>query len=110
MFETFIEDYNAAIYDTDRVMAMQIVEDAIAAGATPKMIIFELVIPAMNSMIKSISEDFDANLAQHFMTAQIASEVTEAMIKKLDTPPVPEGHIIIGAAAGDMHSMGKRRH
>ncbi|MEI8165080.1 MAG: RsmD family RNA methyltransferase, partial [Chloroflexales bacterium] len=36
--------------------------------------------PAIEQMIKSISEDFDANLAQHFMTSQIAAEVVEEMV------------------------------
>jgi len=108
MLNQFIVNYNEAIFDTDRVGAMQVVEDALSEGASPKEIIFDLVVPAMNRMIKSISEDFDANLAQHFMTAQIAGEVTESMIMRLDTPPTPVGHIVIGTAAGDMHSLGKR--
>jgi len=108
MHKRLIEDYNKAIYDTDREKALQVVQEALETGATPEQVIFDLVVPAMNQMIKSISKDFDANLAQHFMTAQIASEVTEAMLGQFEFPPKPLGHIIIGTAQGDIHSLGKR--
>jgi len=108
MFELFIKSYNEAIYDTDREQAMKIVKKALDAGASPEDIIFKLVIPAMSAMIKSVSEDFDANLAQHFMTAQIASEVTDAMVERIEKPPQPVGRIIIGTAEGDIHSLGKK--
>lgn len=108
MFETLIKDYNEAIYDTDRDQAMAVVQSALDRGATPEAVIFELVVPAMDQMIKSISENFDANLAQHFMTAQIANEVTDAMLSRIERPPEPVGHIVIGTAAGDIHSLGKR--
>lgn len=62
----------------------------------------------MSLMIKSVSEDFDANLAQHFMAAQIASEVTDAMVEKIEKPPQPIGTIVIGTAEGDIHSLGKK--
>ena len=108
MHAKLIEDYNESIYDTDRERALQVVQEALETGATPEEIIFELVVPAMNWMIKSISEDFDANLAQHFMTAQIANEVTEAMLARFASPPIPVGHIVVGTAEGDIHSLGKR--
>jgi len=103
-----IEAYNEAVYDTDRERALAVVESALQAGTTPEGVIFDLVVPAMDRMIKSISEDFDANLAQHFMTAQIAGEVTEAMLARIESPPRPIGRIVIGTAEGDIHSLGKR--
>ena len=108
MLADLIQTYNEAIYDTDREKAMQVVQAALEKGATPEMVIFDLVVPAMQQMIKAISEDFDANLAQHFMTAQIAGEVTDAMLKKIEAPPEPIGRIVIGTADGDIHSLGKR--
>jgi methanogenic corrinoid protein MtbC1 len=108
MFEQLIEDYNTAIFDTDRHQAMEIIQKALSTGASPKSIIFDLVIPSMNKIIKSISDDFDANLAQHFLTAQIASEVTEMMISKMESTPKIKAKIIIGTAKGDMHSLGKK--
>lgn len=108
MLDKFIEEYNEAIYDTDRDRAKEVVRKALKTGVTPEKIIFELVVPAMNRMIRSISEDFDANLAQHFMTAQIAGEVTEDMLARIASPPLPVGRIVIGTAEGDIHSLGKR--
>jgi methanogenic corrinoid protein MtbC1 len=108
MLEQLIKQYNEAIFDTDRDRALQIVNNALDEGFSPENIVFHLVIPAMEQMLKSISENFDANLAQHFMNAQIASEVTEAMIARFQSPPELAGHIVIGTAQGDMHSLGKR--
>lgn len=108
MLAEYIRAYNEAVFDTDREAAMRVVERAILAGATPQQVVFDLVVPAMDQMVKAISEDFDANLAQHFMTAQIGAEVTDAMLARFDTPPQPLGRIVIGTARGDMHSLGKR--
>jgi len=55
-----------------------------------------------------IEKDPDANLAQHFMTAQIAADVTEKMLEKFSRPPQQIGPVVIGAAHGDLHSLGKR--
>lgn len=108
MLTEYITAYNEAVFDTDREAAMRVVRRAIDAGVSPQQIVFDLVVPAMDQMVKAISEDFDANLAQHFMTAQIGSEVTEAMLARFETPVQPVGRIVIGTARGDMHSLGKR--
>lgn len=55
-----------------------------------------------------INRDPDANLAQHFMTAQIAAAVTERMVARFAQPPAVLGHVIIGTSRGDLHSLGKR--
>ncbi|CAK0763826.1 hypothetical protein CCP3SC15_3000004 [Gammaproteobacteria bacterium] len=59
-------------------------------------------------MMKAITEDFDANLAQHFMTAQIALQVTEEMLPRFEHPPEIIGRVVLGTAKGDLHSLGKR--
>ncbi len=108
MLEEIVKSYNEAVFDTDRERALEIIHDAVATGVSPEDIIFKVVVPAIDQMIKSISEDFDANLAQHFMTAQIASEVTDEMIPLFKTKPSVLGHIVLGTAHGDMHSLGRR--
>ena len=108
MLEAFVTAYHEAVFDTDRDQALRVVDAAIADGASPEDIVFDLVIPAMDRMIKSISEDLDANLAQHFMTAQIASEVTDLMLPRFRAAPRAVGRVVIGTARGDMHSLGKR--
>jgi methanogenic corrinoid protein MtbC1 len=103
-----ITAYNEAVFDTDRDQALEIIHQAVAEGITPEDIVFKVVIPAMELMIKSISEDFDANLAQHFMASQIASQVTDEMVAKFQTSPHVVGTVILGTSHGDMHTLGKR--
>jgi len=108
MQHKIIQDYNEAVYDTDRDRALEVINSALADGITPEEIVFDVIIPAMEAMMASISKDFDANLAQHFMAAQIASEVTEKMISRFQNPPESLGTIVIGTSVGDMHTLGKR--
>jgi len=108
MLERVIETYNEAVFDTDRDRALEIIRDAIAAGITPEEIIFKVVVPGIETMMKAIAEDFDANLAQHFMTAQIAAQVTDEMLPLFSAPPEIIGRVVLGTARYDLHSLGKR--
>ncbi len=108
MLTHIINAYNEAVFDTDRDSALEIIHQAVADGLSPEDVVFKIVIPAMELMIKSISEDFDANLAQHFMASQIAAQVTEEMVAQFKTSPQSIGTAIIGTSHGDMHTLGKR--
>ncbi len=108
MLTQIITAYNEAVFDTDRDLALDIIHQAVAKGMSPEDVVFKVVIPAMELMIKSISEDFDANLAQHFMASQIALQVTEEMVAKFKISPQNIGTIVIGTSHGDMHTLGKR--
>ena len=108
MLKDVLEEFNEALFDTDRERAMEIVTNAVEDGYSPEDVVFKVVIPAVDGMIKAISEDMDANLAQHFMTSQIAAEVTEAMVVKFDIPPEKIGRVIIGTSKDDLHTLGKR--
>jgi methanogenic corrinoid protein MtbC1 len=108
MLEKVIAAYNEAVFDTDRDEALAIIHTAVANGVSPEDIVFQVVIPAMEMMIKSISEDFDANLAQHFMASQIASQVTDEMVALFQKSPETVGRVVIGTSHGDMHTLGKR--
>ena len=108
MFDDLVKAYNEAVFDTNREQALRVVEGAVEAGVSPEDIVFRVIVPAMDHMLKAVSEDFDANLAQHFMAAQIASEVTDAMLARFAAPPALAGRVVIGTARGDMHSLGKR--
>jgi methanogenic corrinoid protein MtbC1 len=103
-----IKAYNEAVFETDKEAAFRAVSDALARGLSPEDIVFKVVIPAVEEMMSKIARDPDANLAQHFMTAQIASEVTERMLKSFKHPPEIIGKVVIGTAYGDLHSLGKR--
>jgi trimethylamine corrinoid protein len=108
MLDTIIRSYNEAVYETDKEGAFQVVDQALRDGVTPEDIVFKVVIPAVEEMMSNITKDPDANLAQHFMTAQIAAEVTERMLTKFQHPPQILGRVVIGTAYGDLHSLGKR--
>jgi len=108
MLDELIAKYNAAVLETDRVQALLVVENAIKQGVSPEDIVFKVVIPGLDMMIKALSDGFDTNLAQHFMTSQIAADVTEKMLVHFKTPPDVFGKVVIGTAAGDLHTLGKR--
>lgn len=108
MLDDIIKAYNAAVFETDKDAAFAVVNDALARGLSAEDVVFKVVIPAVEEMMSSITRDPDANLAQHFMTAQIAAEVTEKMLEKFAHPPEIIGRVVIGTAAGDLHSLGKR--
>lgn len=108
MIEDIIKAYNEAVYETDKDAAFEVVNNALERGMSAEEIIFQVVIPAVEEMMSLIVKDPDANLAQHFMTAQIAAEVTEKMLMLFKSPPEIIGRVVIGTAAGDLHSLGKR--
>jgi 5-methyltetrahydrofolate--homocysteine methyltransferase len=108
MLEAYIKAYNEAVFETDKQAALDVVTQALQDGLSPEDIVFKVVIPAVEQMMSYIEKDPDANLAQHFMTAQIAADVTEKMLEKFSQPPEQIGRVVIGAAHGDLHSLGKR--
>ncbi len=108
MLDDIIKSYNEAVFETDKVGAFAVVDAALASGISAEDVVFKVVIPAVEMMMAEITRDPDANLAQHFMTAQIASEVTERMLVKFQRPPEIIGRVVIGTAFGDLHSLGKR--
>jgi len=108
MFDAYIKDYNEAVFEIDKDAALEVVETAIQQGVTPEQVIFNIIIPSIEEMMAEIVENADTNLAQHFLTAQIASEITEKMLAKFTVPPEVIGRVIIGTAYGDLHSLGKR--
>ncbi len=108
MFDQYIQAYNEAIFETDKEAALEVVENALADGVTPEDIVFKIVMPAVEYMMEHVLNDLDTNLAQHFMIAQIAAEITEKMLQKFSQPPEIIGRVIIGTAFGDLHSLGKR--
>ncbi len=106
--EQLIAAYNEAVFDTDRDKALKIIHDAVGNGVSPEEIVFEVVIPAIEQTISSMSGGEELSLAQHFLTSQIASDVIEEMLVQFKTAPEVMGHVVIGTAFGDLHTLGKR--
>ena len=107
MLEKIIADYNESIIDTDREQALEVVNNALKGGISPEDIVFKVVSSALKQSMQTINIQ-ETNLAQHYLTSQIAVEVTEQMIPKFKKLPKIEGRMVIGTAFGDLHSLGKR--
>lgn len=108
MLDQIIAAYNEAIYDTDRERALAIIRKAVDQGVLPEEIIFQVVVPAIERMLAAVSQNMDANLAQHFLASQIASEVVDEMLPLFQQPPEKVGTMVIGTSRGDFHGLGKR--
>lgn len=108
MRERIVTAFNEAIYDTDRVRALEVIRRALADGVTPEEVVFQVIIPGIELMMTPVEKGFEVNLAQHFMAAQIAAEVTDQMIPRFRRRPEIAGRVVIGTAWGDFHGLGKR--
>lgn len=106
--EQLITAYNEALFDTDRDKALALIHAAVNNGVSPEEVVFQVVVPAIEQVITSIREKDELSLAQHFMISQITSEVTEEMVPRFKKSSQFIGHIVIGTAQGDLHSLGKR--
>lgn len=53
MITQSIKLFNEAIFDTDRDMALKVIHDAVDSGITPEEVVFDIVIPSIETMIKS---------------------------------------------------------
>ncbi len=107
MLEKIIADYNEAIVDTDREQAHEVIQHALDNGISPEDIVFKVVASTLHQSMLTMSIQ-ETNLAQHYLTSQIAVEVTELMIPKFKKQPEIQGRVVIGTAFGDLHSLGKR--
>ena len=96
MLEQIINAYNEAIPGIDREQALKVIHDAVALGVSPEDVVFRIVVPSIEQMVKAISEDLDADLARHFMIYQIAVEVTENMLPRFKASTMGAGRVVIG--------------
>jgi methanogenic corrinoid protein MtbC1 len=108
MLDKTREKFYEALFDTDKELALSIIYRALEDGALAEDIVFQVVIPCVEDMVKAMSQSQEANLAQHFMTSQIASDATEYLLTKFTSTPQKIGHVVIGTSHGDLHTLGKR--
>ena len=78
LFNSFQE----AVFDTDKEATIRAVYQALNSGVSPEEIIFEMVIPTIENQTRISGEGWQWSLGQHFMAAQIASQVTEEMLPR----------------------------
>lgn len=106
--DSLIQTYNAAIMEADAEDAKKIVRSALDQGLSAEEVLQGLIIPAMEVMLQEFSQDMDHNLAQHYLAAHIADEMSKELFELYTSPPLSQGKIVIGSAYGDMHTLGKR--
>lgn len=102
------EAYLAALFDTDKERALQIIQCALDDGMSPENVIFRFVIPGIEKMIGGMVSDNMVTLSQHFLASQIADEVTDRLIPLFKTSPEFQGRVVIGTSHGDFHGLGKK--
>lgn len=102
------EAYLAALFDTDKQRALEVIRKAMELGMTAEEVIFKVVIPGIERMIGGMLSDNLVTLSQHFLASQIAEEVTDRLIPLFATAPEIQGHVVIGASQGDFHGLGKK--
>lgn len=100
--------YLQALFDTDKAYALQVIQDALDNGMEPEEVIFDVVIPGMERMIGGMISDNEVTLSQHFLSSQIAEEVTDRLIPLFKTVPEVRGRVVIGTSHGDFHGLGKK--
>jgi trimethylamine corrinoid protein len=103
-----LEEYIQALFDTDKACALQVVQNALDGGMAPEEVIFNVVIPGMERMIGGMISDSEVTLSQHFLSSQIAEEVTDRLIPLFKTAPEIRGRVVIGTSHGDFHGLGKK--
>lgn len=108
MLEQVVNQYNEAVMDTDRDKALKVVHEALELGIAPEEVVFEVVVPAIELMMNAVGDNQGVSLAQHFMAAQIASEVVDQMVPRFRQAPRIIGRVVIGTSRGDYHGLGKR--
>ncbi|HEY3381614.1 MAG TPA: cobalamin-dependent protein [Vicinamibacterales bacterium] len=100
--------YHDAVFDTDREQALAVVQRALDDGVTPEDVVFTIVIPSLEKMAGGLVTDSLVTLSQHFLSAKIAEEVTDALIPRFTVAPEIRGHVVIGTSFGDFHGLGKK--
>lgn len=106
MIEIFNKYYDAII-ETDKNMAISIINDALYEGYKAEKILFEVVVPSIDKMMNQAYQN-ESNLAQHFICSQIAKMATDILVQNFDVMPVSKGIIVIGTSPGDFHGLGKK--
>lgn len=57
------KDYFEAICDTDRKRAFEVVNKGLEQGASPEDIVFRIVVPSLEEMVRKLYEDGTATLS-----------------------------------------------
>lgn len=106
--ETVRESYYDAVFDTDRMAALELIEHARQEGVAPEALVFDVVLPTMEKMIIALTDNDEATLSQHFTASKLAVEVVDMLLPHFREIPRGSGTLVIGTARGDFHGLGKK--
>ena len=107
MSEVF-DQYYQAVFDTDRVRALECVDQALKKGMLVEEIVFEIVVPSLQKMNEDFAGKDGVTLSQHFICVSVADEIVEKLLPMFEKPPVSNGTVVIGTAEDDFHGLGKK--
>lgn len=108
MIDQFKQDYLEAILDTHRDLAFKTIDDSLAQGLSPEVVIFKILIPVMEELAEIVKVGPDATLAQLYLAAQISAELTDRLVPLFTKKTDIEGTVVIGTAFEDFHGLGKK--
>ena len=96
-----------AVLTGDAEAAIQVTEQALAAGADPQQLVTEQMIPAMDE----VGRRFEANeyFVPELLIAARAMKGALTLLRPLlaDLGVEPIGRVVIGTVKGDLHDIGK---
>jgi methanogenic corrinoid protein MtbC1 len=104
----YSKEYNEAIFDTNKGRVDAVIELALSNGLSAEEVVFNIIVPSLDSMMVKLAEKGEVNLAQHFFASQIASDLTEKLMGEFTTTSEIQTSIVIGTSPGDFHGLGKR--
>ncbi len=101
-------DFFDALFDTDRIKALSVINRALARKVSPEDLVFSVVLPGIERMTESLVGMENTNLSQHFIASQICEEVIDLLLPVFRGAPTFHGTVILGASCGDFHGLGKK--
>ena len=104
----YSKEYNEAIFDTNKNRVDAAIELALSSGLSAEEVVFNIIVPSLDSMMVRLAEKGEVNLAQHFFASQIASDLTEKLMGEFTSTSEIQTSIVIGTSPGDFHGLGKR--
>lgn len=107
MSEIIARIYQQAIFNADKEAATDIIRRSMESGMSAEDIVFYVIIPSMDNMVKIIN-DKNISVAQQCMASQISAEIVDKLVKEFVKAPDPYGKVVIGTPEGDFHSLGKK--
>ena len=93
--------------NADRAGAAEIIDQALAMGFDPTLVISNILDPAIVKLGR-LWEEESMSLAQNFVAAKIAEDTLLRCIPVCEASQYTKGAVVIGNVEDDFHSLGRR--